>query len=648
MGFKNCFLVFLSLILPLVNVTGQSWVLNESEYFEKPGLNVMAFQDFYPDGHQGGITIIQNGVRVAANGDLRLEPMPGQWSPIPKKGSTSIDRNINRISSTLWYPDSSKNRKGFNPIIYPDLHFKYDVHTQVVNDKILVTVDLHELLPDAWYGQVGFNIELFPGFYFGKRYYMDEVPGTFTRQANAVFKDGEIQPLASGSELVIVPDNPHETIRFTSSTGPVYLYDGRAPHNNGWFVVRTLLKKGTLKNALVLEITPSADPDFIYKTVAQVSQVGYPGKGPKKVIFEKDRLNNQTIRVQLQRILPDGQIEVVKQGNAEDWGHFLRYHYQFFDFSDVRKPGLYRIQYDEALTHAFEISDAVFDHDVWQPTLAYYLPVQMCHMRINDRYKVWHGLCHNDDALMAPVDHNHFDGYIQGSSTLCKYQAGQPVPGLNDGGWHDAGDYDLRVESQANTVLRLVEMYELFRPEYDGTTIDQSKKIVEMLQPDGVPDILQQIEHGVWTVVGGYKSLGRIYRGIICSDLRQYTLLGDGSVMTDNQVYDPSDATSIKDDRWVFTEENPRRELETAACMAAAHRALKVTNRSLADDALNLALDYWNRYMDQDHLGAVQLATQLYLSTQEQRYLDYIVAQKGHIVQRIGFTSPIIAGFIRK
>ena len=59
--------------------------LNDKEYFEMPGLNVMAFQDIYPEGHQAGVSIIQNGVRVATNGDIRLDPTPGQWQPISKQ-----------------------------------------------------------------------------------------------------------------------------------------------------------------------------------------------------------------------------------------------------------------------------------------------------------------------------------------------------------------------------------------------------------------------------------------------------------------------------------------------------------------------------------------------------------------------------------
>ena len=61
-----------------------SFLLNDLGYYEAPGINVMVFSDFYPEGHQSGVTIVQCGTRVAANGDVRLEPAPGQWSPIPR------------------------------------------------------------------------------------------------------------------------------------------------------------------------------------------------------------------------------------------------------------------------------------------------------------------------------------------------------------------------------------------------------------------------------------------------------------------------------------------------------------------------------------------------------------------------------------
>src|SRR5208337_2285829 len=96
--------------------------LNDKEYFELPGLNVMAFQDIYPEGHQAGVSIIQNGVRVATNGDIRLDPTPGQWQPMPKQDKREVQKEANEIITWLSYPDPARNRKGYNPIDYPDLN----------------------------------------------------------------------------------------------------------------------------------------------------------------------------------------------------------------------------------------------------------------------------------------------------------------------------------------------------------------------------------------------------------------------------------------------------------------------------------------------------------------------------------------------
>src|SRR5690348_12997765 len=101
--------------------------LNDQEYFEAPGINVMAFQDIYPEGHQAGVSIIQNGVRVATNGDIRLDATPGQWQPMPKQDKREVDKKTNEIVTTLSYPDPSRNRTGYNPIDYPDLNVSYKV-----------------------------------------------------------------------------------------------------------------------------------------------------------------------------------------------------------------------------------------------------------------------------------------------------------------------------------------------------------------------------------------------------------------------------------------------------------------------------------------------------------------------------------------
>ncbi len=58
-----------------------------------------------------------------------------------------------------------------------------------------------------------------------------------------------------------------------------------------------------------------------------------------------------------------------------------------------------------------------------------------------------HGLCHMDDALMAPVDTNHFVD-INKVRQPDQIQTTGTGSGPQPRWLHDAGDYDLRVESQ--------------------------------------------------------------------------------------------------------------------------------------------------------------------------------------------------------
>ncbi|MFW5657200.1 MAG: glycoside hydrolase family 9 protein [Bacteroidota bacterium] len=632
--------------------------LNDLEYFEKPGLNVMAFSDFYPEGHQGGVSVILNGVRIASNGDVRLEPTPGQWQPIPKLLERKVDTVNEVISAHLQFPDSALDRKGFNPIIYPEgLFFTYTVRVEPAGEKFKIYVDMDKPVPEEWVGKIGFNFELFPGEYFGKNYYMDDKPGLFPRQLNGpMYMDEKNIPqakmLASGQTLTVSPEHPKSMKIITSENSPLELYDGRAQHNNGWFVVRSPIPANKTKGALEWTVSANAFKDFLITPVVHTSQVGYHPKQQKVAVIELDKYDKSTGNAILYKVNPDGSLATVQGGTQTEWGNWLRYRYLKFDFTDVTESGLYKVVYKDQESATFKIENEVYDRHVWQPTLEYFLPVQMCHMRVNDRYRVWHGLCHMDDALMAPTDHNHFDGYVQGPSTLTKYKSGQHVPGLNTGGWHDAGDYDLRVESQIGTVQILSDIYMQFDVDYDATMIDQENKLTEMHRPDGIPDVLQQIEHGVLSVLGGYKSLGRLYRGIICNDLRQYVLLGDGSTMTDNLIYNPALSKNAKtathsgvaDDRWVFTEENPSRELDVAAGLATASLALKEYKPSLARECIDAAETIYGHYADDTNerlqTSKVKTLAELYLATGKAAYKDALLSMQPVITahfDRIGW-----------
>ncbi len=631
--------------------------LNDKGYFETPGLNVTVFADIYPDGHQTGVTVIQHGVRVAANGDLRLEPSPGQWSPMPAgDGANIVDKATNSVSQKLHYPDESKDRKGFNPIEYPDLKFSYHVRvTPLEGDAFQVSVDLDQPLPKDWEGKVGFNFELFPGDLFGKTWLMDGQSGIFPRQANGPVKDDHGQiitaPMAEGKTLTVAPDSSLQRMTIASRTGELELIDGRGTFNNAWYVVREITKPGATKDAVTWVITPNVDTNWRYTPVVQVSQVGYRPEQQKTIIVEQDVRDNQADPLVLYKMTPDGRKEV-KRFDTKAWGHFLRYNYVTADLSGVTEPGMYALGYRDQVSHVFRVGDDVYDRDVWQPTLEYFLPVQMCHMLVKEKYRVWHGHDHEDDVRLAQVG-DHFDGYDQGPDLLVKQKAGDHIAGLNSGGWHDAGDYDLRVESQMGTVWLLAKMVEEFGLNYDATTIDQAKKEADIHQPDGKNDAVQQIEHGLLSVLGGYKALGRTYRGIIEPHLEQYPLLGDISTQTDNLNYDPAlkpgqktgTTSGVDDDRWVFTEDNPDRELETAAELATASRVLKASNPQMSADALAAALDLYSHAYDRAKSlhNKVFATSELAQTTHDAALIKRLVALKPEIVAHIDETGAVLA-----
>ncbi|MGE5795192.1 MAG: glycoside hydrolase family 9 protein [Ignavibacteria bacterium] len=686
-------------------------VIGKEGYFEMPGLNVLVYNNTFPEGHQGGVEIIQHGNRVATNGELRLSPSPGQWQPIPKLGAGYVARGVspqevgltsrivdsvnNEIIMPCSYPDSSRSRQGFNPIIYPDLHIKYTVRVKANGNSFAITIDLEKPIPDEWVGRVGYNLELFPGDLYGKTYFMDNTGGIFPRQANgpaylSVEKEAEVVPLAEGNKLVVAPESDLLRMTIESSAVKMLLLDGSFKHNNGWFTVRSLVPAGAAKGAIQWTITPNVIPGWIDKPVVHLSQVGYHPNQHKTAFIELDKNDKSLNNASLMKLEADGSFKIIKEQKPKKWGQYLRYQYFKFDFPEVTEEGMYAVKYGEFTTNVFGIHKDIYKRHVWQPTIEYFIPVQMCHMRVNQKYRVWHGACHLDDALMMPLNIRHFDGYNneRETSTLSQFKPLEHVPGLNVGGWHDAGDDDLRIESQAQTVLALAYTYEEFGTNYDETLIDQKNRLVEIHQPDGKNDILQQVEHGVLTILSGYRTMGKLYRGIIVPTLRQYVHLGDPSAYTDNKVFDDKEmlekAAKIDelwykkvanrysdifdpesnhqevqlvipdlDDRLVFMESNSTWQLIGAAALAAASRVLKDYDPQLSKECIDAAEDLWEKNNDgaggnfeDDYPDWIKrwlrsqkmhTAVELILATNKEEYKDVLCRMSPEIRNNFGW-----------
>ena len=128
----------------------------EAGYFRNQGVDVMAFDDIYPEGHQSGVSVIMHGHRVATNGDVRFEQTPGQFQPTPKQVGRTLDPETNTITASLRFPDEAGNLKMdpgvSNPMIYPDGVFAYTVSVRGQGGSVLVTVDLAQPVLEYFLG----------------------------------------------------------------------------------------------------------------------------------------------------------------------------------------------------------------------------------------------------------------------------------------------------------------------------------------------------------------------------------------------------------------------------------------------------------------------------------------------------------------
>jgi len=595
---KITFIVFLISCNLFSQSHNETLRLNELGYFETRGLNILVFSNEYDvmfqDAKMAGVEIIHHGVRTVTNGDVRLDPTPEQWDSISKLVERKIQKD-NRIEVNRFYSSYD---------------FYYKIIAEGIKNGIRLAVYIEKPLPKELEGRAGFNLEFLPSAYFEKSYLMDGKTGIFPLYPTGPMEfdkiTGNIQPLpiAKGKKLVLAPEDPERRIVIETNSSELMLYDGRNKAQNGWFVVRTLIPPK--KRGVVIEwfITANTIPNWIRQPMLAYSQVGYHPQQKKICFIELDPNDTPREYARLLKVDDNGQFTEVLKAEVKKWGKYLRYHYYTFDFSQITETGIYIIEYGNVRSKSFRIDQNVYE-DAWHATLDIYFPVQMDHMYVKEAYRVWHGLCHMDDALQAPVNHRHFDLYAQGPTTDSPYKPGEHIPGLNVGGWFDAGDFDIRTQTLYSTIEMLVHLWEMFRITRDETYIDQNSRVVYMHHPDGKPDILQQIEHGTLALISQYRAIGHAIPGIIENDLSRYTHLGDAGSKTDNRIYNPAlkpyetDGfySGTFDDRWAFTSKSTALDYGAIAALASASRALKGFNDSLATECLVTAKRIW----DEEH-----------------------------------------------
>jgi hypothetical protein len=580
-----------SLVVPLWS--GTDLHLSQRDVLETQGLSVLLFHNSYHhvfgDQKMSGLEIILHGDRIATNGDVRLSPTPAQWDAIPdfqiRKRGKSADE-VFGISS------------------YPDYGLTYQIDVRPEAGGFRVAVQLDHALPAELAGKAGFNLEFLPSAYFGKSYMLGDVAGVFPRHADGPMEKGttnvEPSPLAQGGSIVLSPEDPSTRIAITTESGSISLFDGRNQAQNGWFVVRTLIPSGKTGDVVVWHVKPNVIAGWTRRPVVGYNQVGYTPGREKIAAIELDPLFDAPKNARVLKLSPQGDWKEVFSGKIQPWGRWARYEYSHFDFSSVREPGIYAIEYAGQKTDPFRIASNVYD-GIWNLSLNTYLTEQMDHIRVREGYRTWHGAAHLDDARQAPVNYTHFDGYKQGPSTDSPFSPGQHIPGLNVGGWFDAGDFDLRTQTQTRVIIDLVMAREDFGMNSDDTSVNEAARLVEMRRPDGVPDVIQQIEHGVTLLLAEYHAIGHAIPGIIEPTLDEYTYLGDAASKTDGRIYTDKMGTletdgvhsGMPDDRWAFTTHTTALNYDMVGAFAAASRVLRKFNDGMADECLQTAQKVW-------------------------------------------------------
>ena len=603
---KKTFL-FLTLLLSVMGAWAQDLRLNDLGYFERQGVNVLVFSNNFNGGFNdeknSGIEIIHHGVRTVQGGAIRLNNTPEQWDLVPRTTSRKVDPEKQTIEVGLRYND-------------------YDFDSRIVvtakGKAVEIAVWLDKPVPEKLEGEAGLNIEFLPSQYWLKTFTMDGRLGRLPRYATSQtvtrpnsekprqFKGFRTYddrgtgrfidplPIEKGHDLTLATDAPERLIHISSDDAELQLFDGRMLAQNGWFVLRSILPSGKTGKVVSWTVEPHAIPGWIREPNIGFSQVGYIPGQPKVAVIELDKQDQPLPTATLMRLRPDGTSEKAYEGDIATWGPYYKYNYVKFDFSSAQEPGVYFIQYGKTRTNDFLIDEHVYDH-ITDATTDVWVPIHMNHMYVNEGYRTWHGEPFKEGYLQAPPS-DHFDLHSQGATTETKYKPLELIPGLNVGGFFDAGDFDIETSSNINVVQNFIRTWELFHPQRDETFVSQEQRYVDLHRPDGVPDILQFIEHGTLNLVAQAEQIGHMSQTLSNSVLDNYHHLGDAASITDGLHYDPSlkpyevsadgKRSGTPDDMWAFTTRSPQLDLRAATMFAAASHALKGYNDDLALRAL--------------------------------------------------------------
>ena len=284
---------------------------------------------------------------------------------------------------------------------------------------------------------------------------------------------------------------------------------------------------------------------------------------------------------------------------------------------ELVNPGTYHIVWDNVgRSWPFRVGDNVFDDAFKQAFKALYH--QRCGIELTADYTVFtRGVCHD-----RPVTLSNFDAFDGEGSAF----EGLPAEATDEtvevtGGYHDAGDYDRRIQHLA-VVDALVDLYEIAPTRFalDDLEIPESG--------NGIPDVLDEALWGVDFFKRLQRNDGGVPAGV------------ETTAHPDGWETAPEDDTETT---WYAFAPSVLSSYRYAAAAAKLARAIKPWDEGTARDLLNSATRAFdwaeaNRSPDWEHdtywdaWAAVELLKTTGSGQYDQAFISYMPFRDGDLV----------------
>ncbi len=331
----------------------------------------------------------------------------------------------------------------------------------------------------------------------------------------------------------------------------------------------------------------------------KINQVGYLPNAKKEIIVDKEAKEFEVIDVKTSKVVYKGTLEfkgVDRISKDKVW---------VGDFSQVTTPGRYKIVIPSLNEESYEfnIADDIYNDVFYKVMRSYYL--QRCGIEINDKITGFKkGPCHNRPAEFHP-------------------SLGKKGTMEVNGGWHDAGDYGKYIPSAAITVGQFLLIYEIMPDKFKDKELDIPES------GNGVPDILDEVRYELEWMLKMQDKDGVVYHK---ATTKEFPSLWTPPEKDNDTIYIIG---IMSHNVGVF-----------AANMAQAARIYKKYDSAFSDKCLAAAKKAWEwleknglisfknppdintgEYpVGQDDGARFWAAAELYLTTGEKKYQDYVIS----------------------